>query len=447
MEPGLLCCAAAAVTSFTLRRSATMIHRLGGNLPEPCYALRASMQLRSLLSNSLAGLFAGVAIGCFCCEPDRISWEHLLYTSPLIVASHCLAWSQRRLASRLVTPYWQEDTTDSTPVRLFISYKSEDSDLVRQVSELLLASGRHIWVDQYCIPLFNRETFQEQYLDAIGEAKVFVVFLHPLYYSGSEYCEEELTMIAQRARSREARAVLTVVTSDSSLGSEADERLRLIERARTTSQDPREITQFICREGGLRQDPLSEGVRPDAESRLYSATHFETRVSFDIGGWQHVDMKGEDLRHSVRDFVGPAFEAQLNGGRALLRWSLGPDPDGCSLSDLFVQRSIDDRELSHRMRQFAEGYMRNQPGIACLGTHAVHIEHAGHLALTYWGGGYWTRLYSIMLKRPREDTGEVWEAHLHFSFRGTFGQFCLSTVDMDRLAKSFRWELNEDLFR
>ena len=420
------------------------LYNLKNKLPESAYFLRTSTKVRLLI-------FQIVSLGWVCIAASSFKWKiSWLFGNKLIVLI-CLTviscWViivLKKLVSNMENPFWSISSSLKPNFNFFLSYKSEDSDLVRRVGELIVASNKSVWLDQYSIPLYNRETFQQQYLAGIESASVFIVFLHDLYYDGSIYCEEELARICKRIKSNHNCQVITIVTSSQSLGSAADLCLKKIETSRIESNSLEEIIDFIIKNSNMSDNSIIQCQHSFKSPSTFTSIHFETVISIDPSGWVQMSENTSHLQHNPRDFIGPVFQTELNGGKAILQWTLGPDPERKKLDYLFAGSSVDDKELSLEMRNFSEKYMRNNPTNACVGTHAVFIRNSGHLGLTYWCGGKWVRVYSIMVKRPRKGCDEIWEAHLHFSYSGTFKQFCLSAGEFDRIAKSFQWELNTE---
>jgi hypothetical protein len=59
---------------------------------------------------------------------------------------------------------------------VFVSYKSEDANLVRRVTEQLVACGLEVWFNEYRILVGDYERFQDAIDDGLARATHAVVF-------------------------------------------------------------------------------------------------------------------------------------------------------------------------------------------------------------------------------------------------------------------------------
>jgi len=90
---------------------------------------------------------------------------------------------------------------DSKPeFDLFVSYRSYDSLLVRQIAEQLIAAGFKIWFAEYSIDATSRIDFQEMINQGIAKSKRILCFTNDDYNS-SEYCQVEAFIIQQLKKS------------------------------------------------------------------------------------------------------------------------------------------------------------------------------------------------------------------------------------------------------
>lgn len=93
-------------------------------------------------------------------------------------------------------------SNDRSP-SIFLSYKSEDANLVRLVAEYLIAGGLDVWFNEYQILPENYERFTEAIDEGIRQATHAVVFTNNRW-SRADWCLYEmkglLRSIADRSR-------------------------------------------------------------------------------------------------------------------------------------------------------------------------------------------------------------------------------------------------------
>lgn len=85
---------------------------------------------------------------------------------------------------------------------LFISYKSENANEVREIAEILMSSGLSVWFAEYSLPIDlyvanNLDGIQEAILGGIKNAEYALVFTNAIW-AESEYCQIEIDAILER---------------------------------------------------------------------------------------------------------------------------------------------------------------------------------------------------------------------------------------------------------
>lgn len=89
----------------------------------------------------------------------------------------------------------------SSVPEIFISYKSEDSNIVRKVAESLMSLGYSVWIDQYRIPieeqLSSKPKFTKYLKSGIDSSKKAIVFTNNRY-TNSPWCLFEIKRIIDR---------------------------------------------------------------------------------------------------------------------------------------------------------------------------------------------------------------------------------------------------------
>ncbi|MGZ4353368.1 MAG: toll/interleukin-1 receptor domain-containing protein, partial [Gaiellaceae bacterium] len=79
----------------------------------------------------------------------------------------------------------------------FISYKSVDVRVARELADQLIASGRRVWFAEYEILLSNFDEFQQSVLEGLRRSKRAIAITSDLY-TQSQYCAVELATLMER---------------------------------------------------------------------------------------------------------------------------------------------------------------------------------------------------------------------------------------------------------
>ena len=65
---------------------------------------------------------------------------------------------------------------DNDKPNVFVSYKSEDANVVRSIVEQLKANGISVWFTEYEVLLHNYEQFQIEIEEGVGRADYYLLF-------------------------------------------------------------------------------------------------------------------------------------------------------------------------------------------------------------------------------------------------------------------------------
>ncbi|MGM0668314.1 MAG: toll/interleukin-1 receptor domain-containing protein, partial [Gemmatimonadota bacterium] len=80
---------------------------------------------------------------------------------------------------------------------VFVSYKSEDANLVRGVAERMTANGVSLWFAEYEVLPETYERFQEAIDEGIQNASHGLIFTNARW-ADSEYCRYEMAHLLER---------------------------------------------------------------------------------------------------------------------------------------------------------------------------------------------------------------------------------------------------------
>lgn len=321
------------------------------------------------------------------------------------------------------SPWWRRETYDC-----FLSYKSEDIDLVRVVADQLIASGVKVWFAEYLVLLEGREGFQDAIQRGIQRSRRGVVLSNPRY-AQSKHCLQELDLLLQHCG---ANRILDVRLQRAP---ELEARYPMLQSLSRISPQPDavEILEGIAAAAGfaLHLEGLSTAAVPQPRSARY--TDPQLGYSLDVADWERVDF---DIRLDPGNFAGYFGRATFDGHET--RWNLlvgTPAPGRRPIA--MMGQVIDDRACFDQVLVVARDFVR-RVHTRGHGVHLFFLDGYSHVVFTYWLSNSWTRRYSIVLPNPR--TNENTEFAFTFSFFGPFREYCRHAHRMDRVVRSLQWE-------
>ena len=311
----------------------------------------------------------------------------------------------------------------SPPFDVFISYKSDDANLVRQVADQLLASGIKVWFTEYQVLLENWDEFQQAINEGIRLSTYGVAFTSDKY-AESGNCWLEMEELLARLGSDK---VLEIKLHD---GGETHRKFPELEGSPQLSFNGQieQILSFISSETKLavnNPDEITQTVAP----QYFEGDCLGKKYQLDFSGWD-ITKKGK------KDF----FRLKVNGPEFKLASS--PNPifgnlfAGRETSNASIRNSSDDRRMYDKLRGYAKNYLKIL-GVKQGGLHLFFHNGLSQMALTYWRRGFWRRKYSIILPVPESQKRA--EFVFTFEFTGSFQEYLRQTYKMDKLVHSLQW--------
>ncbi|MFH1763050.1 MAG: toll/interleukin-1 receptor domain-containing protein [Gemmatimonadota bacterium] len=322
------------------------------------------------------------------------------------------------------------------PFDVFISYKSEDVHVVRQIADLLLASGLKVWFAEYLILLSEKyrqeeaegaDTAIQGALDrGIRSSRRGVLFTNDRYV-GSHWCRQELDALLGPEGPGLENLIEVMIPSEPG----TRERYPQLSTcpAMRFEGDLARTYQGLAHFLGSPPAPIPSG---DSGPRRW---HRDPRAgySLDVTGWEVTDPGGGKIFGGIQ---GPRLERSLGGIRVKGNLSIGPAAErprpipGPGLTQ-------DDREALRlsfsRAKGFADRYLTHS-GDQCAGAHVLFYGGFSHLVLTYRKAGLWMRRYSVVV--PHHRTSEGTEYAFVFGFEGPFTELCRHASELDALVLS-----------
>jgi hypothetical protein len=161
---------------------------------------------------------------------------------------------------------------------LFISYKSQDAPLAREVTDRLMAGGTRVWLAEYEIPLRWEAKFLDYIAYGIRRSRFGLAFTHEAY-ARSLYCREEMETLL---RACGWKRLLRVRPHDTD---PVDAAFPAIAQAPMLRSDGSvaEILAFIERQTGLK----ASGPSPEPFGQdFYRGSWMGRTYTLDTTGWE-----------------------------------------------------------------------------------------------------------------------------------------------------------------
>src|SRR6266498_1072205 len=352
----------------------------------------------------------------------------------------------------------------------FISYKSENIDVVRPIAEILIASHFNVWFSEYTLDLNTYldpdHALREAISAGISKSKFGLCFTNEAYLA-SDWCRTELNGFFEYLNPDCMIQILLPVpasyTSITLSKTEIDEIGGLKEKLRPLSN-----IQFQSIAATLREIenitkfeihvPVQEsGTETSSPSKRTHFVYNHNDFSLDFSGWR-VHKRWAFVTGNG-DLPGPKFERKFPEGLVSGHVLIGPQDKNTTraLSTQYNSRkAAPDRLYYHKAAEFAQVVIHglwnrafgNLRGQAVYGTHLFFLLGHNQMAVTTFSGkreavpfgkgGTFNRLYSIVVSETSDDPDT--EIAFFFSFQGSFPAFCQCSWQMDKLVLSLQRE-------
>jgi len=332
------------------------------------------------------------------------------------------------------------------PYDIFISYKSQNVLLARQIAERLIASGFKVWFAEYELLVKDQLMLQEmplsERMDLINAAIQqgvmicrYGLVLTNNRYADSEYCRFEAENLIRLLGSQN---VFEVMIPPEDSPHQKCEGLSLCS-SMVYQGSLEDVLEFISNHTGWKLKPMD--ARPgDVSSQTYKGKYLGHPYMLDMGGWE-LQKPGEETPDlTTQNQKGPSFIRKVEGGVLSIGLILGVDFGIDNYRTELARTEVDvddDRKLYDHLIQIG-GLLMSKLKARARGVHLVHQGEHGQFALTYNLWGALTRTYSIILGIP--ETNRL--AEFVFTCGGTemtFKGFCEHAYLYDEVILSLRW--------
>ena len=311
----------------------------------------------------------------------------------------------------------------SSAFDVFVSYKSEDAMVARQVAEALLGSGWRVWFDEYVMILVGHEEvspggYQARVHDELQQglthSSLGLCFTRNAYFQ-SDYCKLELRTLLENARGSD-RVLNVEMSPRANWPSDLPARERVVS---VTFRGPEDVLAL-----------MQKTARRKIEDRLFVGGHDRRALlplkgiglaaTIDASGWQtEVTADRTHLTLKQRTPIGRLY------GEA---WAENPPDEHLDWSEDPAVRVIKRQKDIERIRS------GRAVDVQCFGIHTTVWDRRMHPAYTFFQerSPAWIRQYNIHLA----ETARVCVFRFHFA--GSFRSFCRVGQLMDQLVVSMR---------
>lgn len=306
----------------------------------------------------------------------------------------------------------------------FISYKSQNVALARQVADRLIASGRRVWFAEYEVLLHNRERFEQEIDRGIARSRYGIAITNDLY-ACSKACRKEIAQLLARCGAARVIEIRWPPQPATRCLFPALEDAPALD----STGDPEAALEFISRVTGW---PIVAGVhlvRP-VTPQFHRGRCLGIGYAVDVAGWTLV-------RRSFHG-GGPCYRLRDSPLYWNLQYGAADDLAALQARRRWGRFEADDRQLFDDTCRYARRYFSEVNSANAAGVHMLLAGGMGQFAVTYSRDRFLKRRYSVMLTAPGTETSA--EFVFTFEFDGDVAEYCRHCALMDDLVASLRWD-------
>lgn len=329
-------------------------------------------------------------------------------------------------------------------MKVFISYKTEDVNIVRNLAERLICCGVDVWINEYSILLEQYDNFPTHLFEGI-ESATHALFFTNDKWAKSEHCQIEMIGLCERAE-LDRRNMLEIQIPKEEMPRKCFPEFKDI-KAIVFNNDIDMLVGEICDQFRIEKKLLCAG---DTFTKKKQSLYARSGLSIDTGGLSLKIEKSKALsRISLRFLQSVIFEGRIIGWDVQLRLEIYPFDSVLDNLSISQEEELDDRKVYKKYRQYAKKWKDEQFEQAKLqkkqlringpelqleikGLHLFFLENEtttqirknrSHFGLTYTSGQYgddevmWERRYVISLRGEDRFVKEKGEVTLLFSVK------------------------------
>jgi hypothetical protein len=307
---------------------------------------------------------------------------------------------------------------------LFVSYKSEDVELVRPVVDALRLAGVRVWFAEYQILLKNYNNFEREIAFGLAHSDGALLFTNDRYI-GSKWCRLELEQLLAKCGPKK---MIEIRVPPEKLPHQLYSDLEKCYCH--DGHDLQGILSCICKATGI-SEPLPFVRLQELGHQLHEIHCLGEQFTLDIANWEVTTSGQIDESGCIRGLELRFKDTE----RYMLSVNLY---SGLEITPSAQRQGLitDDREFARELRSYASQNWGQRFAVKILGVHTLFHAGYSHLALAYLGMGYWGRKYSIVLPvLPYQQSAEF---VFTFGFVGPFPEYLRRTCAMETLVKSLK---------
>jgi hypothetical protein len=338
---------------------------------------------------------------------------------------------------------------------VFLSYKSEDANLVRAVAECLIASGTDVWFNEYRVLPAEYEQFDVEIDRGLRQATHALVFTNNRW-SRAQWCQYEMRGLLAHLPGRDNVLEVCIPKEDEphAVFTELSRLQPTIFRGDSRRPDPGDVERLVGEiQSRLGLHATNSTARPSLGNAI-TLPRFGIRLDAgplhpSLGRTKAVFEIEPAAASEVLVLAGP-----VAGVEVTLDLHIGVFHS--AVRDLSVRQAgvSNDRELYLAYLKYAKDWIKwinGQDGrhLEFKGLHLVFVGERSHIGLTYTsdrntgGQTLWERRYTISVEGDREmekgEVGLIFGAWLAGSDKEQFETFCRLSPQFEAISQTVRY--------
>lgn len=315
---------------------------------------------------------------------------------------------------------------------VFISYKSDDAEIVREIAERLISSGLNVWFAEYEILLSWRGMFQWNINKGIKLSKYALAFTSD-EYAKSKHCHEEMRRLLIHLGTDK------VIEINMQQGNKTREKFPELKNCPSIDFNGNidSTIDFIRQITGFEIQPSIKTTASNGNQDIICDNFIYRGNAYlvNLTGWKFISSTNDGLN----DLHLYEYK-KINDKCGLFMNFYARRDDERSFHD---NGKLNDRDYYNNLLKYARKYFWKHMPATPIGVHLFFHDGKGQLALTYWvkkGRPYWSRKFSVIAKPP--NCSYPVEVAFTFGFKGqvSYADFCRYACVMEETVKSLQWQ-------
>lgn len=348
---------------------------------------------------------------------------------------------------------------------IFISYKSNYANLIRNIGESLIAGGQKIWFAEHEVLPENYDDFLLAIDNGIQNSQYAIFFTNKLWQN-SNHCQYEKKGLLNKLSSD---CVLEICLKENSQNT----------RGSFLSYHTNNLFRVECNYDCIEVSDVVNILKKIEQIFQFELTSYPKKATLDQ--WSYLPSIGIGIQSGIlqakltdniyrgSNFLSPliVYKSQYNGIDIGLAITITPFDSVLKGLAKYFDEEYDDRQLYNSYRNYADKWVKTYftnskvykgSQMYSMGLHLLFKENHSHLGLTYYtifdsheNNITWERRYVIPIHGDSEkETGEanlVFYAKLSGTKDIQFQNFCQFSTLFDSIARSFVYQTPRGLVK